>query len=59
MTVAALPPAAIADPPSETLPADNYTVNTGGIALGEAAIARAENSSAGYIFDGTTWRPLR
>ena len=57
--MAAFPPAVIADPQIETLPASNYTPITVGVALGEAAIARAENSSAGYIFDGTTWRPLR
>lgn len=59
----AFPPAAIADPPVDTLPADNYTPITVGVAFGEAAIARAENETeqggSGFVFDGTQWKPLR
>lgn len=61
--MATLPPAAIADPYVETMPADNYAPNTNGLSFGEAAIARAENEAeqggSGFVFDGTQWKPLR
>ena len=58
--MAAFPPAAIAAPPNAALPADNFTPITVGVAFGEAAIAgETQTGGAGFVFDGTQWKPLR